>query len=489
MRVVAFLSIRAKLIATVMLTTCTALFLAGGALVLYQARAHRAALVQDLRTVADMVGQILPATLIFERADSAETALAALKSQGSVLSACLYDSRGELFADYFREGPPACPPHPSRDESGFVADHFVLYHPVGDEERLGSLRIVASLGQLRERIRIFGTALVFVLLASALAALALSSWLQGFFSRPITDLAETAKGVSQTHDYTLRAPKHAEDEVGVAVEAFNEMLARIEGALSERKRAEEALLALNTTLEERVAERTAAAEQKTAELQRSNQELEQFAYVASHDLQEPLRAVRSFTQLIEERIRPTLDSETTVYFDQVLGGVARMHALINDLLSYARVGRTTLTRGRVDFGAVLEAALADLGPSLKECDGRVMHGPMPVVVGDGDRLGQLIRNLITNAIRFRSSEPPRIEISAERRGDGWQFAVRDNGIGIDPRHHERIFVIFQRLHGRDRPGTGIGLAICRKIVEMYGGKIWVQSELGKGATFFFTLPA
>ena len=163
------------------------------------------------------------------------------------------------------------------------------------------------MGQLRERIRIFGTVLVLVLLASALVALALSSWLQGFFSRPITDLAETAKGVSQTHDYTLRAPKHAEDEVGVAVEAFNEMLARIEGALSERKRAEEALLALNTTLEERVAERTAAAEQKTAELQRSNQELEQFAYVASHDLQEPLRAVRSFTQLIEVRIRATLN--------------------------------------------------------------------------------------------------------------------------------------------------------------------------------------
>ena len=268
--------------------------------------------------------------------------------------------------------------------------------------------------------------------------------------------------------------------MGVAVEAFNEMLARIEGALSERKRAEEALLALNTTLEERVAERTAAAEQKTAELQLFNQELEQFAYVASHDLQEPLRAVRSFTQLIEVRIRATLDPETTVYFSHVLEAVARMHALINDLLTYARVGRTTLTRGPVDFGAVVEAALADSGPSLKECDARVLLGPLPVVVGDGVRLGQLIRNLITNAIRFRSSEPPRIQISAERRGDDWQFAVRDNGIGIAPRHQERIFVIFQRLHGRDRPGTGIGLAICRKIVEMHGGTIWVQSELGKG---------
>jgi light-regulated signal transduction histidine kinase (bacteriophytochrome) len=258
--------------------------------------------------------------------------------------------------------------------------------------------------------------------------------------------------------------------------------------VTERRRAEEQLRSLNATLEERVAERTAAAEQRAAELKRSNEELERFAYVASHDLQEPLRAVASYTQLLRQQLGDKLDPDTELYLSHVLAGAARMRALINDLLDYSRVGRSALERQLVDSAAVLDGALADLAPAMAESGAKITRGQLPQVAADPAQLGQLLRNLIVNAIRFRGDDPPVVDVRAERVGDYWQFAVRDNGIGIDPRHHERIFVLFQRLHGRERPGTGIGLAICRKIVDRHGGRIWVESEPGKGATFFFTIP-
>jgi light-regulated signal transduction histidine kinase (bacteriophytochrome) len=266
------------------------------------------------------------------------------------------------------------------------------------------------------------------------------------------------------------------------------MLDRIQEGDRALREATGQLRTLNTTLEERVAERTAAAEQRAAELKRSNEELEQFAYVASHDLQEPLRAVASYTQLLRQRFAGKIDEETDLYLTHVLAGAARMRALINDLLDYSRLGRQSLDRSAVDTAQLLETALADLHPTLAEAAAQVRHGPLPVVSADAGQLGQLFRNLLSNAVRFRGTATPLVQIRAERAGDFWQFAVQDNGIGIDRRHHEKIFVIFQRLHGRDRPGTGIGLAICRRIVERHGGRIWVESEPGQGSTFFFTLP-
>jgi signal transduction histidine kinase len=485
------LSIRAKIIAIVMSTTLMALALAGGALAIFEIRSHRRTLAKELGTMADIVNQNLAAPLILEKADSAEKALLALASQPDVISACLYGSEDDLFAQYLRNGDQvSCPGAPRPDEAGFVGETLVLYRPViVSGQAPGSLRLVASLGELHRRIELFGVVLLLVLSGAALAALLLSSWLQRLVSRPILELAGTAQQISQDYDYTLRAPQHTQDEVGTAVRAFNQMLDRIEAAVSERKRAEEQLTALNTTLEERVAERTAAAEQKAAELKRSNDELESFASVASHDLQEPLRAVASYTQLIERRLDRQLDEESKLYLGHVLTAVGRMKALINDLLNYARVGRGALSRRMVDCGGVLDGALGDLASAVAESGAEIIRGPLPTVAADPVQLGQLLRNLISNAIRFRGVAAPRIEVGAERQGESWVFSIRDNGIGIEPRHHDRIFIIFQRLHGADLPGTGIGLAICRKIVELHGGRIWVESAPGQGATFHFTLPA
>ncbi len=233
----------------------------------------------------------------------------------------------------------------------------------------------------------------------------------------------------------------------------------------------------------------AKLQQTMQDLARSNAELEQFAYVASHDLQEPLRMVTSFVQLLARRLEGKLDADSSEYIAYVVDGASRMQMLINDLLAFSRVG----TRGSpfevTDCEAALHGALTNVQLTIEDHDVVLTHDPLPTVMADGMQLVQLFQNLISNAIKFHGEERPRIHISAKQEGHEWGLSVRDNGIGIDPEYHERIFLIFQRLHGRaEYAGTGIGLAMCKRIVERHGGRIWVQSELGKGSTFYFTIP-
>jgi PAS domain S-box-containing protein len=253
--------------------------------------------------------------------------------------------------------------------------------------------------------------------------------------------------------------------------------------ITDRRRAEEEIRSLNVDLERRVAERT-------RELERSNADLEQFAYVASHDLQEPLRAVASYTQLLARRYRNRLDGDALRFVDRTTAAVARMQALIRDLLAYSRVGTRGERFGTTDTEAVLREALDDLQASIAEAGALVTHDPLPKLPADALQLRQLFQNLIGNAIKFRRDEPPRVHVSARRDGGNWLFSVRDNGIGIEPEYAERIFVIFQRLHSRTAyPGTGVGLAICKRIVERHGGHIWVESDPGAGTSIHLRLPA
>lgn len=230
-------------------------------------------------------------------------------------------------------------------------------------------------------------------------------------------------------------------------------------------------------------------ERQTQELARSNDELEQFAWVASHDLQEPLRMVASYTQLLSKRYKGKLDADADEFIAFAVDGATRMRRLINALLELSRVG----TRGKdfeaTDCEAVYNRTLVDLEALVEDSGALVTHDRLPTVMGDATQLGQLFQNLIANAIKFRSDKQLTVHVGAERRDGHWVFCVRDNGIGIDPEYAERIFVVFQRLHGKgDRPGTGIGLAICKKIVQLHGGRIWVASLPDEGASFYFTLP-
>lgn len=241
--------------------------------------------------------------------------------------------------------------------------------------------------------------------------------------------------------------------------------------ISERKRAEEQL---KKTLEN---------------LARSNKELEQFAYIASHDLQEPLRMVASFTQLLEKRYKGKLDGDADEYIKFAVDGASRMQRLINDLLTYSRIG----TRGKpfepCDCQFVLGQVIVNLKTMIDENNALITNDDLPTIMADETQMIQLFQNLIGNAIKFRRKEPPQVHISAEQKLGEWIFSVRDNGIGIDQQYKERIFVIFQRLHSKDEyGGTGIGLAICKRIVERHGGRIWIESEPGEGSTFYWTIP-
>jgi hypothetical protein len=226
------------------------------------------------------------------------------------------------------------------------------------------------------------------------------------------------------------------------------------------------------------------------ELVRSNRDLQQFAYVASHDLQEPLRMVATYTQLLAERYRGELDESADKYIHYAVDGALRMQALVQDLLSYSRVGRQGTEREETDCNAMVETALKNLHTAIKESGARVEYQGLPRVVAVASQLSQVFQNLIGNALKFRGAEPPVVRITAQKKNREWIFSVADNGIGIAPEHAEIIFVIFKRLHTRaEYPGSGIGLAICKKIVEQHGGSIWVESQPGQGSTFKFTLPA
>ena len=226
------------------------------------------------------------------------------------------------------------------------------------------------------------------------------------------------------------------------------------------------------------------------ELERSNRDLKEFACTVSHDLQEPLRVVAGFVKLLAKRYKGSLDSHADEFIDYTVDGVKRMQSMIKDLLEYSQAGTGAKKFGPTDVSIVIEQAVSNLKAAIEESGASIAYDAMPDVTADAPQLVRLFQNLIGNAIKF-SAEQPDIRISAKKEGCWWTFSVRDNGIGMDPGNTEKIFVLFRRLHTKfdDYPGTGIGLAICRKIVERHGGKIWVESEPGKGSTFMFTMPA
>ncbi len=225
------------------------------------------------------------------------------------------------------------------------------------------------------------------------------------------------------------------------------------------------------------------------ELQQSNCRLEQFAYAAAHDLQEPLRQMSAFCQLLHQQYAPALDEQAKQYLNFVVDGATRMQALVKGLLEYARVGSRGQPLALTSSEQVLQEACANLQVAISESGAQITHDCLPVVLADSTQLVQLLQNLVGNAIKYRGDRTPAVHVSATCDEDAWTFSVRDNGIGIAKEFHERVFVIFQRLHTADQyPGTGLGLALCHLIVERLGGRIWVESEPQRGSTFCFTLP-
>lgn len=303
-----------------------------------------------------------------------------------------------------------------------------------------------------------------------------AEWMEGLILSPIERLRDGAIRIGQG-DLAHRIEFVRQDEIGQVAVAFNQMAAE--------------LAALYEGLEQKIMERTRQLEEQTAELARSNAELAQFAYVASHDLQEPLRMITNYLQLLERRYGKQVGQEAHEFIAVAVDGAARMQQLIRDLLTYSRVGTRQVVRQPVDLQRILAQVLDNLQIAIQESQAQITAEPLPTLTVDPTQIGQLFQNLVANAIKFRRIQPPAIHIHSHHdlARQEWQFAVADNGMGIDPEAFDRIFLIFQRLHTRSEyPGTGIGLAICKKIVDRHGGRLWVESVVGQGSTFHFTIP-
>jgi signal transduction histidine kinase len=391
---------------------------------------------------------------------------------GDVVSHVLLSRAGDSIADApLARAPLMLPALEGRE--GFVqcgdyrgTEVVAAYRPVGHPGWGIAVKLDAAEADLPvARLRELVVALDVRIL---LAALVFSYLLAQRFTRPVLELAATAKAVA-AGDRQARVPVRSHDEIGVLARAFNHM--------------SEELARSYDTLEQRVRDRT-------AELARSNAELEQFAYVASHDLQEPLRMVASYTQLLARRYKGKLDADADEFITYAVDGAMRMQGLINDLLAYSRLGREEILREPTDTRRIVDAALANLRAAVAETGAIVRLEGLPVVPADPKQLVQLFQNLIGNALKYRGDDRSPLVLVRALAADGeWLFTIEDNGIGIDPQFAERIFVIFQRLHShKDYPGTGIGLAICKKIVERHGGRIWVESTPGAGSRFHFTIP-
>jgi PAS domain S-box-containing protein len=258
--------------------------------------------------------------------------------------------------------------------------------------------------------------------------------------------------------------------------------AKVTRDMSIRRQAEEEIRKLNGELEQRVA-------QRTAQLQQSTEDLQQFARMAAHDLQEPLRQIMNYVQLLSRRYQGKLDVDADEFIGYAIAGAKRLQQLILDILAYTEVETRPQTLTTVDGEALLAGALGDLRGAIADRGATVTHDPLPAVRGDIAQLQSVFRNLVSNGIKFHDTQPPHVHVSATRQGYQWLFSVRDNGIGIPPQDHQRIFMVFQRLHHHEPyPKPGVGLAVCKRIIERHGGKIWVDSAPGQGTTLFFTMP-
>jgi signal transduction histidine kinase len=366
------------------------------------------------------------------------------------------------------------PGHPTTKPTVDAVRGKALFDRIRAALALLQAKIAARVLLARDRLASAATtttatlAVIAVLLALTVLGTALA--LRRTVTEPLTRLARSARRVAGgelDHELKSGGPR----DIAALASDVESMRTALAAELAEVERARAGL--------ERAAE----------ELARSNAELEQFAYVASHDLQEPLRKVTSFVQLLSERYHGQLDERADQYIEFAVDGAKRMQALINDLLAFSRVGRVGEQRQQVDLREPLNAAIRDLDGSLAEAGGELEVAELPTVTVEESLLRTVFQNLISNAIKFRGDEPPRIRVESERHGAEWEISVSDNGIGIEPRYSERVFVIFQRLHGRsDYPGTGIGLAMSRKVIEHHGGRIWLDTSYSPGTRIRFTLP-
>ena len=485
-------SIHLKLLVLVIATAAFALIFTGTTMAVYDLRSYRASSVADLTAQADILGLAAAPALEFEDPQTAQDYLAALKGKPTIIGAAIYTAKGTRFASYVANGHQEVefPQIPGLDGYAIQGGELDLFRRVvAGSGILGTVYIKARFDvvrRLKDRLSILA-AVMFLALA---AAVAISSRMQRKVTRPILEVTTVARGVVERRDFSSRATKSTDDEIGVLVDAFNGMLAEIEHVMGERTRAESALqesesrlIALNEDLEQRVHART-------AQLEAVNKDLESFSYSVSHDLRAPIRAVGGFATLLIEDHAGELNDEARRKIGIICGEAERMGLLIDDLLAFSRLGRRALEPTEMDMAEMARRVFERLnhGEHDRAIDFRL--GSLPRAHGDRSLFEQVWMNLLSNAIKFSGKkEHPVIEVGGINGEYEQVYFVRDNGAGFDARYQSKLFGVFQRLHGQDEfPGTGVGLALVHRIVTRHGGRIWAEGKPGQGATFHFSLP-
>lgn len=490
-------SLNRKLLGVVLLTTLVALVVALGAMITYDIRYYHRSWLADISTQAELLGKASASALLFDDPRVASENLGLLRYRPKVKAAAIYDARGAVFASYVApQSVGAIPPLPGPDGARVEGSDLIVFERiVHDGQILGAVFLRAQYELVDRFLSYLGIAAVVAALAMGVAYL-LSARLQRIVTEPILHIVGVARHVVTQGDYSRRAPKLSNDEVGVLTESFNAMLAEVErrdaelkssnerlaSEVAERKQAEEEILRLNVELEERV-------RQRTAQFEVANQELEAFCYSVSHDLRAPLRGIHGFSQALVQEFPADLSAAAHHFLSRILASAERMEQLIEDLLNLSRVSRGELARRRVDLGDLarqIVGTLLSVDPA-RQVEVSIWDGM--IAEADPRLIRTALENLLGNAWKFTSkTDHARIEVGSLREAGRQVFYVRDNGAGFDMTYADKLFGAFQRLHRvTDFPGTGIGLATVERIIHRHGGKIWADAQENLGAAFYFTL--
>jgi signal transduction histidine kinase len=492
------ITIRSKLVAIIMAACIASLLLAGTAFIGWEWYNLRQTLVGSVTTQAKMIAENSKAAVSFADVKDANDTLQSLKAEPSIVFGCLYGKDDEILISYYRTGVDANEVRPTGNRrSGYVFDdrYLTVFAPVVvDNEQVGVACLRSDLQPLYGMLKRDVSIIAAVVLVASFAAFFISSALQRIISGPILDLAGVAKIVSQKEQYSVRAKKHGNDEVGTLIDAFNVMLEQIQ-------QRDAALVKVNTELEEKVQERTSelqeevmvrrSAETALAETVRKvtmvNAELREFTRIAAHDMKTPLRAIGTLSDWISEDYAKKSYKEGEENARLLAGRAKRMSNLLDAVMAYSEIGLVDQREERVDLNGLVKGIIEET-----QCPDNVeitIEGRFPVVRGDRRFFAQVFTNLLSNAVKYIDKPKGLVRVGCVDRPDLWEFYVADNGCGIKERYFEKIFKIFQILAPRDETEeVGIGLAIVKKIVDMYEGRVWVKSKPGEGSTFYFSLP-
>lgn len=495
------LTLKYKLIFIQLITSIVAIVLCGTLFLYSYYNMYKNREIENIHSIAQVMGASIGPIIDFseinpEYIKNADIELNNLRVQSKIKNAAIF-SKDEIVSHYnqgteqyyFVPPNPTQPPWLVMPDNDYINFYYQIYDERLNEDKkddtqklLGTLCLRVFLNTnaiLYEFVKIIPLGLLLAIIVS----LILSNILQKSISQPIQKLALTMEQVAHKQDYGVRLKQDGYDETIILATVFNEMLDHIQ-------KRDQNLLLINDQLEVRVVERTKELHEKTKSLEISNKELEQFAYIASHDLQEPLRMIGSFTQVIAKRYTNNLDEEANEFIGFIVDGVNRMQRLIKDLLLFSRVGTQKNDFRPIPFNQILDTVTFNLKFAIEECNAQInYHKNLPTIIVDEVKFIQLFQNLISNSIKFQNNAIfPIININLTEYDKYWHFSISDNGIGIDKKYIEKIFFIFQRGNSTpSQPGSGIGLAICKKVVEIHGGKIWFESEPGNGTTFYFTI--